>query len=122
MSDPSKATVLITDKVRRTFKFLCAVAQGIQVVSVNWLVDSFNAGHSLDCDKFILQDAEAEEKFKFKLARSLNAARKNKFLSGFTILITPKVNQPEIHEIKGISIEKKVNNADRFCSNYRKII
>ncbi|XP_043273324.1 uncharacterized protein [Venturia canescens] len=102
VTDPSKATVLITDKVRRTFKFLCAVAQGIKVVSVNWLIESIDAGHFLDCENFILRDPEAEKKFKFKLAKSLQAARTNKLLTGFTILVTPKVNQPEIHEIKGM--------------------
>ncbi len=28
---------LVTDKVRRTVKFLCAVAKGVPIVSTHWL-------------------------------------------------------------------------------------
>jgi hypothetical protein len=37
-SDPSSCTVLVTDKVRRTVKFLCAIGRGIPIVSEQWLV------------------------------------------------------------------------------------
>lgn len=33
----SDMTHLVTDKVRRTVKFLCAVARGIPVVTTQWL-------------------------------------------------------------------------------------
>ena len=36
----SECTVLITDKIRRTSKFLCALGLGIPIVSPNWLVQS----------------------------------------------------------------------------------
>lgn len=33
----SDMTCLVTDKVRRTVKFLCAVAKGVPVVTTQWL-------------------------------------------------------------------------------------
>ena len=32
-----ECTVLVTDKIRRTAKFLCMVAKGIPIVSPNWV-------------------------------------------------------------------------------------
>lgn len=104
VSDPAKATVLITDKVRRTFKFLCAVARGIRVVSINWLVESGKSSRFLDCEGFILKDPDAEAKYKFTLDKSLRIAKSKKLLDGYTIIVTPKVNQPEAHELKGSCI------------------
>lgn len=37
---PKSCTVLVTDKVRRTVKFLCAVALGRPIVSPQWLTSS----------------------------------------------------------------------------------
>lgn len=30
-------TILVTDRVRRTVKFLCALARGIPIVTLDWL-------------------------------------------------------------------------------------
>lgn len=32
-----ECTVLVTDKIRRTAKFLCMVAKGVPIVSPNWV-------------------------------------------------------------------------------------
>ena len=36
-------THLITDKVRRTVKFLCCMARGVIIITPNWLEDSKTA-------------------------------------------------------------------------------
>ena len=42
--DINKTTHLITDKIRRTFKFLCCLARGCEILSVDWLSKSRKAG------------------------------------------------------------------------------
>ena len=37
-------TVLVTDKVRRTAKFLCMAAKGVPIVGPAWLKNSKDAG------------------------------------------------------------------------------
>lgn len=100
--NPAKATILVTDKVRRTFKFFCAVSRSIPIASVNWIETSKKTGHFVDSDKFILHDPIAEAKFEFKLSKSLQRASEKKLLDGYTIVITPQVNQPSVNEIKSM--------------------
>ncbi|XP_076383118.1 mutator 2 isoform X2 [Megalopta genalis] len=101
VEDPTKCTVLVTDKVRRTVKFLCALAQAVPIVSVNWLVESERAGHFAELDNYILKDPAAEAKFGFKLRRSLEKAKKQKLLDGYTVVLTPNV-APPLPELKSI--------------------
>ena len=35
--DVGECTVLVTDKIRRTAKFLCMVAKGVPIVSPAWI-------------------------------------------------------------------------------------
>nr|XP_033331216.1 mediator of DNA damage checkpoint protein 1-like isoform X3 [Megalopta genalis] len=101
VEDPTKCTVLVTDKVRRTVKFLCALAQAVPIVSVNWLVESERAGHFAELDNYILKDPAAEAKFGFKLRSSLEKAKKQKLLDGYTVVLTPNV-APPLPELKSI--------------------
>ena len=39
-----EVTVLVTDKIRRTVKFMCAVARGLPIVSDQWLLQCKSAG------------------------------------------------------------------------------
>ena len=39
-SAKNQPTVLVTDKVRRTEKFLCALGRGIPIVSKDWVTQS----------------------------------------------------------------------------------
>ena len=36
-ADPRECTVLVTDKVRRTAKFMCAMGRGMPIVSHVWI-------------------------------------------------------------------------------------
>lgn len=92
--------MLVTDKVRRTIKFLCALAQSVPIVSVDWLAESEKAGQFVEWENYILKDPAAEAKFGFKLRKSLEKAKEQKLLEGYTIVLTPNVAPPPLPELK----------------------
>ncbi|KOC63850.1 Mediator of DNA damage checkpoint protein 1, partial [Habropoda laboriosa] len=102
VEEPTRCSVLVTDKVRRTVKFLCALALSVPIVSIDWLVDSEKAGHFVELENYILKDSAAEAKFGFKLRDSLEKAKDHKFLEGYTIVLTPNVAPPPVPELKSI--------------------
>lgn len=103
VEDPTKCTVLVTDKVRRTIKFLCALALPVPIVSVDWLINSEKAGHFVELENYILKDPAAEAKFRFKLGKSLEKAKEHKLLKGYTLILTPNTS-PSPLELKNIII------------------
>ncbi|XP_011859903.1 PREDICTED: uncharacterized protein LOC105557314 isoform X2 [Vollenhovia emeryi] len=102
VEDPAKSTILVTDKVRRTYKFLCALAKGVPIVAIDWLKDSETAARFLDCENFMLKDPAAEAKFGFRLRKSLDKAKGNRLLDGYVVVLTPNVAPPPIEELKNI--------------------
>ncbi|XP_046836268.1 myb-like protein X isoform X2 [Vespa crabro] len=100
VEDPSKCTVLVTDKIRRTIKFLCALANAVPIVSVNWLHESKRAGHFLDWENYMLKDPAMEAKYGFRLRKSLDKARERKLLDGYVVLLTPNILSPPISELR----------------------
>lgn len=102
VEDPTKCTVLVTDKIRRTVKFLCALALSIPIVSTNWLHDSEKIGRFEELESYILEDLEAEAKFHFKLKKSLEKAKEYKLLEGYTLILTPNIAPPP-PELKSMS-------------------
>ncbi|MGH0153697.1 UNVERIFIED_CONTAM: hypothetical protein FKN15_027374 [Acipenser sinensis] len=73
-------THLITDRVRRTVKFLCAVARGIPIVTPEWLEKCGKNGCFLSPNAFLVTDVEQEKNFSFSLADSLIKARRQSLL------------------------------------------
>ncbi|KAK2844775.1 hypothetical protein Q5P01_011434 [Channa striata] len=92
---------LVTDKVRRTVKFLCAVAKGIPIVTTHWLEKSGKAGSFLPPDAFVVKDPEQEKKFSFCLQDSLRTASSQPLLRGYEIHVTKSV-KPEPVQMKDI--------------------
>ncbi|ORY37393.1 hypothetical protein BCR33DRAFT_663609, partial [Rhizoclosmatium globosum] len=82
---------LVTDKVRRTVKFLSALAAGKHIVSTKWLDHCKKEGKFVDETKFIIKDKPTESKYSFSLDASIKAAQERAFLTGFTIYTTPNV-------------------------------
>ncbi|KAJ3084721.1 Mediator of DNA damage checkpoint protein 1 [Rhizoclosmatium hyalinum] len=82
---------LVTDKVRRTVKFLSALAAGKHIVSTKWLDHCKKEGKFVDETKFIIKDKPTESKYSFSLDASIKAAQEKAFLTGFTIYTTPNV-------------------------------
>ncbi|XP_053156524.1 mediator of DNA damage checkpoint protein 1 isoform X3 [Hemicordylus capensis] len=95
-------THLVTDRVRRTVKFLCALARGIPIVTLDWLEKSRRNSSFLVPSSFLVHDPEQEKKFCFSLTESLQRARQEGgLLQGYEIHVTPNV-QPEPEHMKDI--------------------
>ncbi|XP_049439508.1 mediator of DNA damage checkpoint protein 1 isoform X2 [Epinephelus fuscoguttatus] len=92
---------LVTDKVRRTVKFLCAVAKGVPIVTTQWLDKSGKAGSFLPPKAFLVKDPEQEKKFNFCLHESLGTAGRQPLLQGYEIHVTKSV-KPEPAQMKDI--------------------
>ncbi|XP_061633007.1 mediator of DNA damage checkpoint protein 1 isoform X2 [Phyllopteryx taeniolatus] len=88
---------LVTDKVRRTVKFLCAVAKGIPIVNTHWLDKSGKAGSFLSPDAYIVKDPAQEKKFNFRLQESLRLASSQPLLQGYAIHITKSVKPEPVY-------------------------
>ncbi|KAM4568133.1 mediator of DNA damage checkpoint protein 1 [Fundulus diaphanus] len=88
---------LVTDKVRRTVKFLCAVAKGVPVVTTQWLEKSGKAGSFLSPCGFVVKDPEQEKKFGFSLQESLRTASSQPLLQGYEIHVTKSVKPEPVH-------------------------
>ncbi|XP_028984737.1 mediator of DNA damage checkpoint protein 1 [Betta splendens] len=97
----SDMNCLVTDKVRRTVKFLCAVAKGIPIVTTHWLEKSGKAGSFLPPNAFAVKDPEQEKKFSFSLQESLRTASSQLLLQGYEIHVTKSV-KPEPPQMKDI--------------------
>ncbi|MEJ1271107.1 mediator of DNA damage checkpoint 1 [Cricetulus griseus] len=93
-SSVNEASHLVTDRIRRTVKFLCALGKGIPILSLNWLYQSRKAGHFLPPDDYLVTDPEQEKNFSFSLRDSLSRARQQKLLEGYEIYVTPGVQPP----------------------------
>ncbi|XP_069694916.1 uro-adherence factor A-like [Periplaneta americana] len=98
---PESCTVLVTDKVRRTYKFLCIMGRGKPIVSPEWLVHCRRSECFVDPWQFLIKDKESESKFKFHIQESLQSAAQTPLLSGYSVYVTPKVKPPPA-EMKGI--------------------
>ncbi len=64
-----QCTHLVTDKVRRTVKFLCCLSRGCLIVSSDWLMESERAGHFLSAEPFLIKDRASERQFNFSLVK-----------------------------------------------------
>nr|CAD7572430.1 unnamed protein product [Timema californicum] len=109
---PEKCTVLVVDRVRRTYKFLSAAARGLPIVSPDWLKNCQKQGHFIGTESFILQDKESEKKFKFQLTETLLSSAESPLLAGYSVLVTPKVLPPP-KEIKAVEL-----NTTSALANY----
>ncbi|MCJ8728987.1 hypothetical protein PDJAM_G00009410 [Pangasius djambal] len=94
-------THLVTDKVRRTVKFLCAVARGVPIVTPDWLSKCGKAGSFLSPNAFLVKDVEQEKRFNFSLQEALRVASSQPLLQGYEIHVTPSV-KPEPAQMREI--------------------
>ncbi|XP_045574504.1 mediator of DNA damage checkpoint protein 1 isoform X2 [Salmo salar] len=96
-------THLVTDRVRRTVKFLCAVARGVPVVTTDWLDKCGKVGRYLPTDRYLVKDREQENKFSFCLEESLRTASTQPLLQGYEVHVTRSV-LPEPAQMKDIIV------------------
>ena len=90
----AECTHLVTDKVRRTIKFLCCLAQGCQIVSTKWLDESRAHGGFVSADKYLLKDRGAERQHNFSLSKSIVSARTSPLLAGWKVHMTDNIKPP----------------------------
>ncbi|XP_034029539.1 mediator of DNA damage checkpoint protein 1, partial [Thalassophryne amazonica] len=95
--DVADMSFLVTDKIRRTVKFLCAVAKGVPIVTPQWLEKSGKAESFLSPNAFIVKDLEQEKKFNFCLKESLRIASRQPLLQGYEIHVTKSVKPEPVH-------------------------
>ncbi|XP_002939513.3 mediator of DNA damage checkpoint protein 1 isoform X2 [Xenopus tropicalis] len=94
-------THLVTDRIRRTVKFLCALAKGIPIVTLDWLDKCKKSRCFLSPAQFLVNDKEQEKSFNFDLSESLQKAKKKLLFEGYEIHVTPNV-KPEPEHMKDI--------------------
>lgn len=94
-------THLVTDRIRRTVKFLCAVARGIPIVTLDWLEKCGKSKCFLSPSSFLVKDREQELNFNFRLSESLQKAQRQRLFEGYEIHVTPSV-KPEPEYMKDI--------------------
>ncbi|XP_044732244.1 titin-like, partial [Chrysoperla carnea] len=86
------ANVLVTNQISRSVKLLNAISQGIPIVSPRWLDVCKHAKNFVDPWDYLLDDLEAEKRFKFRLKDSLNIAKENGLLfQGYKALLTKSI-------------------------------
>ncbi|XP_061191374.1 mediator of DNA damage checkpoint protein 1-like [Saccostrea echinata] len=96
-----ECTHLVTDKVRRTVKFLCCLARGVPIVNPLWLDSCKSSGMFVDHVPFLIRDEAAERQYKFTLHLSLEKASEASLLSGYQIHVTKSV-KPDPANMKDI--------------------
>ncbi|XP_053330077.1 mediator of DNA damage checkpoint protein 1 [Spea bombifrons] len=94
-------THLVTDRVRRTVKFLCALARGVPIVTLDWLEKCKKSGCFLSPAGFLVNDKEQEKNFGFVLSESLQKAKRRALFEGYEIHVTENV-KPEPENMKDI--------------------
>lgn len=93
MTAPKEATVLVTDQIYRTYKFLSAMARGIPIVSEQWL-KMWKGSIIPNPQKFLLLDKQNEKRYHFQLKESLNVAKLNNIFKDHTIICSPNTIPP----------------------------
>jgi hypothetical protein len=98
-------THLVTDKIRRTTKFLCSLSAGKHIVDLKWLSDSQKQGKFIsDTSKYLLKDGKTEKQYSMNLKSSLKKTADKaspKLFAGVSIYATPNLKPPskELFEI-----------------------
>ncbi|NXQ07748.1 MDC1 protein, partial [Vidua macroura] len=92
---------LVTDGIRRTLKFLCALGRGVPIVTPQWLLESSHSGRPLSPGPFLPRDPSCERRFGFRLRPALARARERPLLQGYQVHVTPSV-QPCPEDMRDI--------------------
>ncbi|XP_058457053.1 uncharacterized protein LOC131434402 isoform X2 [Malaya genurostris] len=91
---PELASILVSDRVYRTYKFLCAIAKGIPIVGQKYLEQVEISGDFVDPWNYILEDREMERRFKFNLKKSLTMALTGRIFQDYSVIVTTSTKPP----------------------------
>lgn len=115
-----EVTHLITDKIRRTIKFLCALSVCPHILSVNWIDNCDIENRFVSEKSFMLKDLASERQFDFHLKttfqrRELSNLQDKRVFTGLKFYITENTvpNSSQLSEIivcgDGIVVENLRN-------------
>ncbi|KAI5853698.1 hypothetical protein BZA05DRAFT_394395 [Tricharina praecox] len=90
-------------ELKRTPKFIIAVARGIRIVEEQWIRDSNTAGYWVDPDPYVPNDPEREKEWGCSLAAALERGHNGgcQVLAGKTVYLTPNL----ISHLKAVGME-----------------
>ncbi|KAA8908448.1 BRCT domain-containing protein [Sphaerosporella brunnea] len=93
VDDPAQCTHLAAPGLKRTEKFIRALARAPIVVSTDWIEACVREERLVDANDYVLNDPEGEKRLSVELASSLARARENKgkLLEGQTVYCTSGV-------------------------------
>ena len=95
LSEPSSnCTHLAAPKIVRTKKFICALAHGPTVITLDYIEQCLSTDKRLDPEDFLLKETPEESAKGYKLSESIERARVNKcrLLRNYTVYCTEHVH------------------------------
>ena len=95
VDDWQQCTHLVTDKIRRTTKFLCCLAAGKKIMDVKWLEISLSKNAFVNEQEYYLKDDINEKKYNINLQESMEKANKARIFEGLEFYATLSVLPPE---------------------------
>ena len=95
VDDWQQCTHLVTDKIRRTTKFLCCLAAGKKIMDVKWLEISLVKNALVNEQEYYLKDDINEKKYNINLQASMEKANKTRIFEGLEFYATLSVMPPE---------------------------
>jgi len=108
----SECTHLITDRIARTVKFMCAFSSCKFIVTSDWILESAKQNRFANELQFILNDTEGEKYFNFNLQNSLQK-RNPELFKGIVFYIThgcipsPSLLKEMIESVGGNAVTTK---------------
>lgn len=96
-----QCTHLVTRKIIRTVKFLCAISIAHYVVTPEWIDKSQQSKSFLDARDYIVKDSHSEDMYDMELTLSLQRARACPLLKGISVYVTQNV-EPSPSSMKEI--------------------
>uniref|UniRef100_A0A182WAN0 PAX-interacting protein 1 n=1 Tax=Anopheles minimus TaxID=112268 RepID=A0A182WAN0_9DIPT len=93
---PELATILVADRIIRTYKFLCSVAKGIPIVGQSYLdaLQASDGKQHIDAWDHILSDPVKEKRYKFCLRDTLLKAKQHKLFQDYIVFVTSSTQPP----------------------------
>lgn len=87
LTNTTDCTHLVTDKIARTLKFMCAFSSCKYVVTSDWVLESAKLNQFADEKDYLLNDTAGEKTFGFSLRHSLSI-KNPQLLKGYVFYIT----------------------------------
>ncbi|EDV21533.1 uncharacterized protein TRIADDRAFT_30248, partial [Trichoplax adhaerens] len=89
-----ECTHLVTDKIRRTVKFLCGLSRGIPIVNTKWLDACKSAKTFVPSAAYFIKDRVAERQNNFLIRQAHDNAKEKPLLENYEVYVTPNVRPP----------------------------